>query len=262
MSRRRGRPAPHQPQDAAGLSDISALPRHGGDGRDVPRAAPAARASLPAGADLGRNAIGGRQHARRSAWSGRSATCPPPDARRGPAGLGLARRRHRRAGPLARRRALLFPARLRRRGRRRRHRRPGGDVRRGPRGLSASQRAAHRTGGTGPRARPGAWRSATGSAARARCRPRQRIVELVPERPTRLPALVLVRTTGPYAPDDPAEGETVERVEPQPIAPGQPVTITVEASPRGRPGWPASSTPTPPVRTRGPSCFSRRPRRR
>ncbi|HXZ77440.1 MAG TPA: hypothetical protein VEH31_42120, partial [Streptosporangiaceae bacterium] len=66
-------------------------------------------------------------------------------------------------------------------------------------------------------------------------RPRQRIVELVPERPTHLPALVLVRTTGPYAPDDPAGGETVGRIEPQPIAPGQPVRITVEL-PRG-PAW-------------------------
>ena len=66
-------------------------------------------------------------------------------------------------------------------------------------------------------------------------RPRQRIVELIPERPTRLPALVLVRTTGPYAPDDPADGETVGRIEPQPIEPGQPVTITVEL-PKG-PAW-------------------------
>ena len=66
-------------------------------------------------------------------------------------------------------------------------------------------------------------------------RPRQRIVELIPERPTHLPALVLVLTTGPYAPDAPDGGETVARIEPQPIAPGQPVTITVEL-PRG-PAW-------------------------
>jgi len=66
-------------------------------------------------------------------------------------------------------------------------------------------------------------------------RPRQRIVELIPERPTHLPALVLVRTTGPYAPDDPAGGETVGRIEPQPIAPGRPVTVTVDL-PKG-PAW-------------------------
>jgi hypothetical protein len=65
--------------------------------------------------------------------------------------------------------------------------------------------------------------------------PRQRIVEFIPERPTRLPALVLVLTHGPYAPDHPADGETVGRIEPQPIAPGQPVTITVEL-PKG-PAW-------------------------
>ena len=46
---------------------------------------------------------------------------------------------------------------------------------------------------------------------------------------------MLVRTTGPYAPDDPAGGETVGRIEPQPIAPGQPVTITVDL-PKG-PAW-------------------------
>ena len=46
---------------------------------------------------------------------------------------------------------------------------------------------------------------------------------------------MLVRTTGRYAPDDPAGGETIARIEPQPIAPGRPVTITVEL-PRG-PAW-------------------------
>lgn len=46
---------------------------------------------------------------------------------------------------------------------------------------------------------------------------------------------MLVLTHGPYAPDDPAGGEKVGRIEPQPIAPGQPVMITVEL-PRG-PAW-------------------------
>jgi hypothetical protein len=66
-------------------------------------------------------------------------------------------------------------------------------------------------------------------------RRRQRIVELTSEQPAQLPPLVLVRTTGPYAPDDPAGGETVGWIEPQPIAPGQPVTVNVEL-PKG-PAW-------------------------
>ena len=47
-------------------------------------------------------------------------------------------------------------------------------------------------------------------------------------------ALVIVRSTGRYPPDDPGEGETVERAGPQPIASGTPVTITVAAS---GPAW-------------------------
>jgi len=66
-------------------------------------------------------------------------------------------------------------------------------------------------------------------------RPRQRTVELVTERDIRLPALVVVRTTGPYAPDDPSEGETIKRIEPQDITPGQRVTVTVAVG-RG-PAW-------------------------
>jgi len=65
--------------------------------------------------------------------------------------------------------------------------------------------------------------------------PRQRIVEIDTEQPAELPALVVVKTTGPYAPDDPAEGEAVAHVEPQSVAPGQPLRITVEV-PKGR-GW-------------------------
>lgn len=68
-----------------------------------------------------------------------------------------------------------------------------------------------------------------------RWHPRQRTVELATERATRLPPLVVVRTTGPYAPDDPAEGETIARVEPQDIMPGQPVAFPVEVT--GGPAW-------------------------
>ena len=69
----------------------------------------------------------------------------------------------------------------------------------------------------------------------SRWHPQQRLVELSAERETRLPALIVVQSTGPYAPDDPAEGETVERAGPQPIAPGQPATIAVEVT--KRPVW-------------------------
>jgi hypothetical protein len=61
-----------------------------------------------------------------------------------------------------------------------------------------------------------------------RLHPRQRVVEIAAERPTTLPALIVVRSTGRYAPDDAAEGETVARIEPQSIMPGQPVSVTVE----------------------------------
>ena len=66
----------------------------------------------------------------------------------------------------------------------------------------------------------------------SRLHPRQRVIEIAAEQPTGLPALVVVRATGRYAPDDPAEGEAVARIEPQSIAPGQPVTVTVEV-PKG-----------------------------
>jgi hypothetical protein len=66
-------------------------------------------------------------------------------------------------------------------------------------------------------------------------RRRQRAVELVTERATHLPALVVVRTTGPYPPDDPSEGETIERVEPQDMTPGQAATFRVAVG-RG-PAW-------------------------
>jgi hypothetical protein len=69
----------------------------------------------------------------------------------------------------------------------------------------------------------------------SRMHPRQRVVEVATEQPVRLPALVVVRATGPYAPDDPAQGEAVARIEPQPIEPGQPVRVTVEL-PKG-PAW-------------------------
>ena len=47
--------------------------------------------------------------------------------------------------------------------------------------------------------------------------------------------MVVVRTEGRYFPDDPAEGETLARVEPQDVTPDQHATVTVQAG-RG-PGW-------------------------
>jgi hypothetical protein len=66
-------------------------------------------------------------------------------------------------------------------------------------------------------------------------RPRQRTVELACEQATRLPALVVVRSTTPYPPDEPHQGEVIAHVEPQDITPGQPVTLTVAVA-RG-PAW-------------------------
>ncbi len=69
----------------------------------------------------------------------------------------------------------------------------------------------------------------------SRRHPRQRTIELAVERATRLPGLVVVRGTGRFAPDDPSEGETVARVEPQDIAPGQVAAFPVQVT-RG-PAW-------------------------
>jgi hypothetical protein len=69
----------------------------------------------------------------------------------------------------------------------------------------------------------------------SRWHPRLRTVELVTEQAIRLPRLVVVRTTGRYAPDDPAEGQAIAHVEPRDITPGQPVTVQVEVT-KG-PAW-------------------------
>ena len=95
----------------------------------------------------------------------------------------------------------------------------------------------------------------------SRWHPRQRTIEFTAERAIRLPALVVVRSTGRYAPDDPSEGETVARVGPQDIAPGRPRPSRSRWR-RDRPGWPVSSTRIPLRRTRGACCCSPRPRRR
>ena len=69
----------------------------------------------------------------------------------------------------------------------------------------------------------------------SRWHPRQRTIELAAEQATQLPGLVVVRSTGRYVPDHPSEGETVARVGPQNIAPGQTATFLVEV-PKG-PAW-------------------------
>ena len=69
---------------------------------------------------------------------------------------------------------------------------------------------------------------------------RQHVIELAAEHAVRLPDLLVVRSTGRYPPDDPAEGETLARVPAQPITPEQPVTITVE--PAQGPAWLACFT--------------------
>lgn len=84
----------------------------------------------------------------------------------------------------------------------------------------------------------------------SRLHPRRRIIELTAEQATRLPALVVVRSTGRYPPDDPDEGKTVERAGPQPIVTDEPVTITVQKA--TGPAWLACfvdpETPDPDAR--------------
>ena len=79
MSRRHGRPGARITQeDVAGLSEISALPRRGGDGRDsLQLRLPSGRHHLVA-LTWGASAIVVGATRRRSAWSGPSAPCPPP----------------------------------------------------------------------------------------------------------------------------------------------------------------------------------------
>jgi hypothetical protein len=74
----------------------------------------------------------------------------------------------------------------------------------------------------------------------SRLRPRQRLIELSAERETQLPALVVVESTGDYAPDDAAEGDTLQRIGPQPITATVPVRIPVEVT--RRPTWLACFT--------------------
>jgi hypothetical protein len=71
-------------------------------------------------------------------------------------------------------------------------------------------------------------------------RRRRRTVELFPERATCLPAIVIVQSTGPYVPDDPADGETLLRIEPQPVTPQRRVRVAVDV--RKGPGWLACFT--------------------
>jgi hypothetical protein len=64
----------------------------------------------------------------------------------------------------------------------------------------------------------------------------QRTVQVSAEDTTRLPPLVVVQATGPFAPADPAAGERIQEAGGQRVQGGQPVTITVNLRHR-RPGW-------------------------
>jgi hypothetical protein len=85
----------------------------------------------------------------------------------------------------------------------------------------------------------------------SRWHPRQRTIELAAEQATRLPALVVVRSTGRYVPGDPSEGETVARVGPQDIIPGQAAAFPIEVT-KG-PAWLACflAPDTPEAEARG-----------
>ena len=250
------------PDDTAGLQDVPGVPRRGTDGRDV------LELRLPPGRHhilaltVGRNAsVAGNTAEVRMVESVRGLTA---DRMHDQVRLGW-------IWPDGATDALIsWPGGERRCSRRVYddeggavdHHRCGGGHHRGRRRLSAARRQAHRAGYPGARAWRGAWPSATGSG-RSRWHPRQRTIEFAAEQAD--PAAgVSSSCAAPaaYAPDDPAEGETVARVEPQDITPGQIVALTGRRWRRDRPGWPASSTRIPPRRMRGTSCSSPRPRRR
>jgi hypothetical protein len=66
-------------------------------------------------------------------------------------------------------------------------------------------------------------------------RRQRRTVEFFPEKETRLPAVLVVQSAGRHPPDDPAEGETIARIEPQAVTPGRRLRVTVDV--RKGPGW-------------------------
>jgi hypothetical protein len=66
-------------------------------------------------------------------------------------------------------------------------------------------------------------------------RRRRRTVEFFPEKETRMPAVLVVQSAGRHPPDDPAEGETLLRIEPQAVTPERRLLVTVDV--RKRPGW-------------------------
>jgi hypothetical protein len=219
-------------EDVAGLSEISALPRRGGDGRD------SLQLRLPSG----------RHHLVALTW-GASAIVVGAAAEVslvGPVRSLSAARMHDAVQlawvwpPDATDAVIRWPGGERRCSRRVYDDEGGVTITVGPAETSIEVRAVYPHPGerlTAPAALVRVPGRGVAVSYRIRrpgpLRPRQRIVELTSERPTQLPPLVLVRTTGPYAPDDPSGGETVGRIEPQPIVPGQPVAVTVEL-PRGR----------------------------
>lgn len=73
-----------------------------------------------------------------------------------------------------------------------------------------------------------------------RFRRRRRVVEFFPEEETPLPAVLVVRSEGRHVPGDPAEGETLLRIEPQTVTPGRRLRVTVDV--RKGPGWLACFT--------------------
>ena len=66
-------------------------------------------------------------------------------------------------------------------------------------------------------------------------RRQRRTVEFFAEKETRLPAILVVQSGGRHAPDDPAEGDPLLRIEPQAVIPQRPLRVTVDV--RAGPGW-------------------------
>jgi hypothetical protein len=221
------------PQQAAGLAEVPGIPRHGTDGRDVLELRPPTGRHHVTALTAGRNAtvVGGSTEV----WLAEPVR--GLSAHRMHDNLKLAWIWPDHATDAV----VRWPGGEHRCSRRRYEDEGGVTITTGPAQTTVEVRAAYPRR-AGQLISPGVKTQvpARGVAVSYRIlhsswRPRQRTFELVTEEATRLPTLVVIRSTGRYAPDNPGEGETIKRIEPQDISPGQPVTFTVEAG-KG-PAW-------------------------
>jgi hypothetical protein len=224
---------PLSPADAAGLAEIPGIPHHGTDGRDVLELRPPTGKHYVTALTLGRNAAVAGSNA--ELWLAEPVRGLSAHRMHDQVRLGWIWPDH------ATDAEVRWPGGEHHCSRRRYEDEGGAVVTIGAAQTTVEVRAVYpRRGGQLLSPRVTTQVPARGVAVSYRIRhtswrPRQRTFELVTEEAARLPALVVVRTTSRYAPDDPHQGQTIKRVEPQDISPGQPVTFTVETG-KG-PAW-------------------------